>query len=585
MQQVKTLNTKIMNTSKLTTTLVILLYFSLLSTLCAQNGVQVPRYGILFSEIMADPSPSILLPEAEYLELYNRTETRQELTGWTLKIGNTVKNLPDFVIDSGGYVIIIAQKYESLFTELCDHIVTLSSLSLTDGGQSLTLSDEAGNVIDHVSYRSTWHTASIKREGGWSLELKDAALPCLGRANWDSSTDDSGGTPGRENAIRCTLQDFDPPEIERVTLTDSQTLRIWFSEPLFSETAPATTLFEIRPPISINSITEVPPAFNALDLHLANTPNIGTLYTVTVRNSLCDCAGNLLSSGTFTRFGYAQPPNENDLIINEILSHPKDGSDADFIEIYNRSSKIIDLRDVKIGSGGSNLPDKAVVAVSGGRQLFPQQYCALCKDKSLTMTHYNCPYPHNLQACDSLPSYANAQGVVWLTNRSLERIDRLSYSDEMHYSSLLSTEGVSLERLRADVPTQELANWHSAASSAGYATPGYQNSQAEQERPTDSLAIVPDIISPDNDGYNDFSEIFLTFAQHDNRLTITICDAYGHPICHLVNNELCGVTAQYRWEGTDDYGRRVPRGQYLVLLQWWNSSGTKRSQRKVIGVW
>jgi len=576
---------KNMNNGKLIILNIIILLFNLITKTTAQNGFTVARYDILISEIMADPTPAIGLPEVEYVELFNRTENQQELVGWKLQIGNTEKSLPTIRLDSGGYAVIIASKHLDAFSPFCDNIVTLSSLSLTDGGQTLTLTDALGNVIDRVAYRSSWHSAPIKRDGGWSLELKDATLPCLGSRNWDSSSDPSGGTPGRANSIRCQMEDNEPPAIERATLIDSQTLRIWFSEPLWFSANPTPALASISPFIEIQSIHEVSPTFNALDIQLAQPPDFGTHYTITFLEALYDCAGNDLPPGNFLFFGREQPPLPGDIVINEVLSHPPQGTDADFIEIYNCSHKIIDLRDVKIGSGGTSLPDKAVVAVSGGMQLFPYEFYVLCKNRTLTMEQYACPYPNALYQCDSLPAYANTQGVVWLTNRSLERLDRLSYDEDMHYGAIGSTEGVSLERLRADAPTQEAANWHSAASSVGYATPGYRNSQAESTRPTDSIALTPDIISPDNDGFDDFAEIFLTFADHDNRLTVTIYDTQGHAVCHLVNNELCGQTAHYRWDGINDHGNRVPRGQYLALFRWWNANGKQRSFRKVVSVW
>lgn len=574
-----------MNSTKLIILLSISLSFTILEIASAQSSSTIGRYDIIFSEIMADPTPAIGLPEVEFVELHNRTGTRQEMSGWKLKIGNTEKALPSFAIDSGGYIVIIAQKFQQDFVNICPNLILLSSLSLTDGGQTLILYDANGEIIDRVSYKPSWHTDVIKRNGGWSLELKDPSFPCLGRVNWDSSIDPSGGTPGRPNANSCPLADNDVPILERLSLVDSLTLRLWFSEPLLFEDTPAPSLFDIQPSIGISFISEVPPSFNAVDLHLARPPTPGTYYTVTINGILPDCAGNTASVGCFLRFGRTQSPLQQDLVINEVLSHPFDGSDAEFIEIYNRSNKIIDLKEVKIGAGGISLPEKAVVSVSGGMQLFPGCYCALCKEKTSTLKQYYCPDPTALIQCDSLPTYANTQGIVWLTNHFLGAIDRLAYNDEMHYSSLTSTEGVSLERLRADAPTQDISNWHSAATSVGYATPGYRNSQAENAAPSDSIDLQPDIFSPDNDGIDDFTEITIAFTDHDNRLTITICDAQGHPVCHLANNDLCGLTARYRWDGVDDQRNKLPRGQYLVIIRWWNSNGRSRTQRKVVGLW
>jgi hypothetical protein len=67
-----------------------------------------------------------------------------------------------------------------------------------------------------------------------------------------------------------------------------------------------------------------------------------------------------------------------------------DNQNADYLEIYNRSKHIIDLKDVKVGYGGDTLPQKAVVAVSKGFQLHPQEYAVLCKQREITLQQYIC---------------------------------------------------------------------------------------------------------------------------------------------------------------------------------------------------
>jgi len=42
----------------------------------------------------------------------------------------------------------------------------------------------------------------------------------------------------------------------------------------------------------------------------------------------------------------------------------------------------------------------------------------------------------------------------------------------MHYSLLKGNEGISLEKIRPDLPSDESMNWHSASESVGWGTPG-----------------------------------------------------------------------------------------------------------------
>jgi hypothetical protein len=50
------------------------------------NPQKIARNDIIISEIMADPTPTVQLPSAEYIELYNRLPATVILRGWKLKI-------------------------------------------------------------------------------------------------------------------------------------------------------------------------------------------------------------------------------------------------------------------------------------------------------------------------------------------------------------------------------------------------------------------------------------------------------------------------------------------------------------------
>lgn len=564
--------------------LCLLLWLYDLPTLDAQADDDLQRYDIVFSEIMADPAPTIGLPAVEYLELHNRLPHPVILKNWTLKIGNSLKKLPAIFIDSAGYTTLIAEKYYGAFHGYAHSIFTLSSLSLTDAGQTLILYNSFNEVIHSVTYKRNWHEEPLKRDGGWSLEMVDDRLPCLEHENWASSTDVQGGTPAAPNSVRTMLTDEQPPAIERITLLNDSTIRLFFTEPVQPDLPISPSLFEITPYMTIVAIQEVPHAFCALDLYLADPLTDNVTYLLKIIGNIQDCTGNNATIGADIRFGIPHPPNSQDLIINEILTHPAQGEDADYIEIYNRSASIVDLKDIKIGSGGDKLPDKAVTAVHDGYQLLPDHYFVFCKNRKITEKQYYCPDTKALWQCDSLPLYAISGGVVHLTNRALQTIDKFAYTEDMHYAQLLTTEGVSLERVRIDGTTQDANNWRSAAASAGFGTPGYLNSQTGEDLETDKITAIPEVFSPDNDGYQDYTEFVFTFTEPENRLTITLFNEYGFPVKHLVNNDLCGNRAVYRWDGLDDHNARLPPGFYIARFKWWNMNGKVYSRKKAVAI-
>lgn len=544
------------------------------------------RYDIVISEIMAKPAPTIGLPAVEYIELHNRLPHPCTLRGWKLKLGNTVKTLPDIAVDSCGYAVLIAQKYLEDFAPFCESIYTLSSLAITDGGQSLTLLNPSDEVIHYVSFRPSWHSEKIKQEGGWSLEMIDDGWPCAGSWNWNSSINPSGGTPGLPNSIRNVLYNNEIPVFSGVTLLDSVTLRVHFSKTLSKFHTENVPSFRTEPFLNILEISEVPPEFNAFDLHFGEVVQPFVNYRLRFSGGVSDCGGNNYRIEENIAFGIAFSPTSNDLVINEILTNPRDDESADYLEFYNRSDHIVDLKDIKVGYGGDTLPQKAIVAFSKGWQLQPKSYVALCKNRALTLQQYICKDESRLLECDSLPDFAIGNGTVHITDRSLTPIDRLEYSEEWHYSKLLTTKGVSLERLHIDAPTQDENNWRSAAESAGYGTPGYENSQIGTSKEAADFEVVPEVISPDNDGFEDFTEIVCKFEEGECRVSIIVFNNRGHPVKHLVNNVLCSATARFRWDGDDDNNQPAPAGMYVVIIEYWNQRTQKTCRkRKVVSIY
>lgn len=556
---------------------------SITDTLVEFHCHKIKRNDILIHEIMADPTPTVGLPPVEYLELYNRTEGKLLLDNWKIQLGKTLKTLPEMTLEAHSFAVITADENVEQLSAFCQNIYSLSSLSITDGGQEIILYNNYDEVIHVVKFKNSWHRNGIKREGGWSLEMMDSQNPCAGGENWDSSTDASGGTPGRANSIAHENSDYEAPVMLSATVLDSNLLQVHFSETIFLPSE--VPIFSLDHNLNITDIKPVNPYNNALDLRFDQALQVGVVYQLTLCGNICDCAGQCAPDGQILSFGLDQNPWHKDLIINEILTNPLNNDDADYIEIYNRSSKIIDLKKVKIGSGGGDFPEKTAIAVSQGYQLFPQQMVALCKNRKLTEEQYHPLYPQNLLSCDSLPAFPNAEGVVHLTDLALQAIDRLQYNEDMHYSMLVSTDGVSLERVHYEGDTQDDNNWKSAAAHVGFGTPGYPNSQAaEMLSSEDILRIEPDIFSPDNDGFEDFAEIYCQFQDAENRVTVAIYHRNGLLIKKLAHNEVCGGKVRYLWDGTDENGHLAPPDLYIVRMQYWNLSGKKRSKQAVVGL-
>ncbi|MCB0740369.1 MAG: hypothetical protein KDB92_04830, partial [Chitinophagaceae bacterium] len=156
-------------------------------------------------------------------------------------------------------------------------------------------------------------------------------------------------------------------------------------------------------------------------------------------------------------------------------------------------------------------------------------------------------------------SFPDAEGFVLVLNQQGEVVDEVDYNDDWHFKLIDDDEGVSLERIDPDAPSQEASNWHSAASTAGYGTPTYKNSQYKLVNPVSAtVAVVPKVFSPDNDGRDDIATIQYEVTEPGYVANITIFDAAGRPIRNLVRNGTLGLKGYWNWDGLDDKGHKLP---------------------------
>ncbi|MDR2972853.1 MAG: lamin tail domain-containing protein [Bacteroidales bacterium] len=547
---------------------------------------KIRRNDILITEIMARPHPIVGLPDCEYVELHNfGIPETAVLKNWKLRISNSTKNLPEIYIPPNGYVFLVANSCTGYEDEQEKNMYRLSSLGIADAGAQIVLYNAEEEVIHEVNFSTSWHQNKNKADGGWSLEMIDPRNPCTGEDNWDSSVSDLGGTPGKQNSIYNSNPDYTSPEIEKITIIDSLRLRVFFTETVFYNSTKILQLFEIDRNIIVASVSEAPPHNHILLLTLQNPIQPNVLYTLTMKDTVWDCAQNPIECNRSYRFALPSFPQPFDVVINEVLFNAKDNSRAEFIELYNRSQKVIDLATLRIGFGGADLPDKSVIAVSSGFLLFPNGYVALCKHKNITEKQYYVPYPERLIQCDSLPSLTNSSGVIFLSDNRYQTIDRFQYNEKMHYPLLASVSGVSLERINYDRETQNENNWKSAAESYGFATPGYQNSQfSSNGTDKDILKVVPEIFSPNQNGCSDYVEIHCSFEESENRVSISIFDRNGNLIKTIANNQICALNEIFLWDGVSDKKYRVPPDLYIIKMEYWNLNTKRKTIRKTIGV-
>ena len=265
-----------------------------------------------------------------------------------------------------------------------------------------------------------------------------------------------------------------------------------------------------------------------------------------------------------------------EIILNELLPAPfAEGSE--YIELYNRSQQTLSLTGLALatrkadGSISTLYPLSAITT-----PLEPGGYVLLSKLLSGVEAFYLISSPQALYEV-KLPVLANnGATVVLLRLTDLTVIDEVSYSPKWHDSAIKEPKGVALERLDPDKPTQDATNWHSAAESAGYGTPGYRNSQQLLPSSTQNGFERP--------YWSDSERSYLLRYQLANagyRCRIWVFDTMGRRIAEIANLSTLATEGTLRWDGIGYDGSRPKPGIYIFYAELFLPNGTTHTQREV----
>ena len=540
-------------------------------------------YDIVINEIMADPTPVVALPDFEYLELYNQSGISIDLEGWTLTIGTSDKIFESVILEANSYLIVAK---ETAYEELSSYgnFYGFSTFSLTNSGQTIVLKDDKNITISSVTYSSSWYNNPIKEDGGWSLEQINQTNVCSGSENWTASDDLHGGTPGTVNSVNSDIVFY--PTVSRLDVVNNNTIQVFFSQNMDMESLINKGAYEVNNDIGnpdyIFTFEDEP---DKIELYFDSEFKHGKKYELLLKTSLRNCMQLNMEYDTVMYFGLPDTVYYNDVVINEILFNPWTNG-VDYVELYNRSEKVVDLSTLQIGSiknSPPNPPDTTTYNIVNHQQLMmPDEYMVLTTSPEAVKSQYYTINPSAFTEVTPFPSYNNTEGKVLLTSYGNIIVDTLNYSEEMQFPLLLYYDGVALERINPEMPSSDKNNWHSAAESVGFGTPGYQNSQyVSTQSSSDEIVIVPEIFSPDNDGSDDVINIKYKFTEPGYVMSVTIFNSSGYLIKDLVNNEYLGTEGSVSWDGIQNNNSKAPVGIYVFYITVYDTSGIVKKYKKI----
>ena len=506
----------------------------------------------VINELMMNPGGSSL-PANEWLELYNPSDVAILLKNYTLSYNNRSFEFPDIYLPARQYIIVTASQNEGRFTPFGNVCGIPGWPTMSNTGATLTLSHLQVGTVDQVSYSSSWYSSTVKRRGGWSLERINPEFGCNPVQAWQESEALDGGTPGRQNSVyRLGVI----PSLQ-IAQTIIQTNDLYFV--LNIDVESMLSIHTIQMANDLPRPVRWTVSRDTIHFFFDQALPVGTPYVVTLMGKFC--GGEVTLSHTVfaeTILMY------NDVVINEVLFNPYTGSPS-FVEIYNRSDKIINLQHWRLGNR----------VISNQQLLFPpKSYRVITTNREQLQRDYPSANLDNVLVLPSLPAYANLQGIVTVFAQD-QLMDSLRYTAEMHQPFTRNARGVSLERISSDTPTNDPGNFISASTYSEGATPGYENSRNRAGTiAQDKVYLAARTINPNSIGEDRQLIVYYEFTQENTMVNLTIYDDKGRRINRLVRNRGVGYTGQFIWDGTGEAGQSAAPGIYLMWMETYHEKGS-----------
>lgn len=526
-----------------------------------------PREGdILFSEIMANEAGNTY-EYPEYVELYNSTDTTLQLGGCVFYYANKDFVLDDYAFPPRSYLVLCGVKAASLFRTGTAVQGVVSFPTLANTGKLLRLETREGELISWFEYDDSMYNETSKKSGGWALECIDLNNLSNSAANWTASTDRTGGTPGKVNAVAGSNPDSALPEVLSYSVKDDL-ITVFFSKPMNRSLLLTADSYCIHGDIQIKELSANFPQGTSVEIRLERSLQDGDLFELEL-TGLEDLSGNRLEDVRLL-VGQASSAEEGDLIINELLFNPPSGG-TEYVEVYNRSGKTVDLQFTSITSRKSsdNSFNKLYLLSSSPYYLYPGEYVVISKNRNQVCNFFPCREESLFVELPTMPSIANKSGsVVLLNNETNEIVDEFAYNEDMHTTEASSKKGISLERIDTEEETSHRDNWVSAGSKSGSGSPGYEN-QSSGDSNTEDTKDMGQIEVKYPDGMNNAYQIIYRFDKDGYYTQMYIFNSQGRQIDTLLNNEVIEREGTILWEVPGG----LSGGIYILYTEALDSSG------------
>ncbi|MGE5500273.1 MAG: lamin tail domain-containing protein, partial [Syntrophothermus sp.] len=290
--------------------------------------------------------------------------------------------------------------------------------------------------------------------------------------------------------------------------------------------------------------------------------------SVSKRNATPGTANSILSLVKYQR---------SSVVINEVMYNPSSGA-SEFIELFNTSSTPVNIAGWQFLQKSGNYYNLSPLPYL----IAPGDYFVLAADSSIFNEFIQLKGSSRCRTADisSFGLLKNEDRIVIKDARG-NVIDSLNYSDKWHSKS--ETKNVSLERYNPLVDSNLPANWHSSYSSLG-STPCTPNSiKAPEVSSRTGFSISPNPFSPDNDGFEDITQIDLDTENDIEAVRIRIYNSNGSLVRTLYFRNLSRhLTIDF--DGRNEQGEALRIGIYILLIEKLKAGSTPSNAIKSVVV-
>jgi hypothetical protein len=527
---------------------------------------------IVINEIMYAPSGD----EPEWVELHNPGPVAVDLSGWSIHDeGGGIVALPTATIAPGGFLVLTrdtARLAEARWVR--SPMIQMALPLLNNTGDALALGNDAGRRIDSLRFNASWGGTD-----GISIERRRPTDPGSRASSWGVSEDPDGATPGRANSISPVGLDLAlvAARFDRASGRASAVVMnagAATSSPavvVLSADADGDGTGAPEEELARAGIGALIPGDSATVVLGWSRPlsEPGESGVIEVRMDGDERPGN-----DMIEFVAQAPLLDTGVVINEIMFDPlpvEGAPGAEYIELYNRNGIAIRIGGWRI-LDATRKPQGTIPA--DAPPIPPKGYCAIASDSAIFRRFPSLAGSAAVIVLGVTSLGLNADGDdVVLRNNSGVTVDSLHYLDDWHRREIGETKGLALERISESGASTDRRNWSTSAGQGG-GTPGSRNSVAIPPSEADArLAIEPATVSPDGDGFEDFTRIAYHLPARTARIVADVHDRWGRRVRRIASNEPASAAGELIWDGRDDDGIPLEPGIYLVTIEAYDDGG------------